>query len=378
MTLSAHQGLLDSLAQRQRLRELRPVQGIDFASNDYLGLRMSPLLGELANAALQSGIPVGSGAARLLRGNHDPLVALEAEAAAFFGTGGALYFGSGFAANLAIFSALPQARDLVLHDALLHASSRDGIRLGRAESRAFAHNDLESLRQVLRDWRRDGGMGRVWIAVESLYSMDGDLAPVAALAALAEAEDAFLIVDEAHATGVLGPGGRGIAAGLAGQERIVLMHGCGKALAVQGAFVCAAPTLISVLVNRARSFIYSTAPSPLLAQILRGVLAHLAQDATRRLALQARVDRIAVRARQIGLAPSGSHIQPVPVPGDARSLAASEMLAGQGFDIRAIRAPTVPKGAERLRLSITMNPEDGQIDMLFDLLGHLAAKGDIG
>ncbi|MFT3688802.1 8-amino-7-oxononanoate synthase [Paenirhodobacter sp.] len=364
MPLSAHRGLLDSLAQRGRLRELRPIAGVDFASNDYLGL---------AGSALGGGAPVGAGAARLLRGNHDAFTHLEAEAAAHFGAPAALYFGCGYTANLGIFQALPQARDLVLHDALIHASSLDGMRLGAAQARPFAHNDPEAARRTLRDWRRTG-TGRVWIAVESLYSMDGDTAPLDDLIRLADEEDAFLIVDEAHATGIWGPGGRGFAAAHAGRENVVTLHTCGKALGVQGALVCAAAPLISVLVNRARSFIYSTAPSPLLAEALRGVLADLAADPARRHALRARVAGVQDRIRALNLIPSGTQIQPVILPGDARCLAAAGWLADRGFDIRAIRAPTVPKGAERLRLSLTLNPTDSDIDAAFAALSELLSE----
>lgn len=366
--LDGHRGLLDALAQRGRERSLTPVAGADFASNDYLGLAGSGLVGDLTRAALDRGIPVGSGAARLLRGNHEAFAALEAEAAAHFGSGAALYFGSGYGANLAIFSALPAARDLVLHDALIHASSLDGMRLGAAETRAFAHNDVADARSALRDWRKNGGKGQVWLAVESLYSMDGDFAPVDDLAKLAAEEGAFLIVDEAHATGIWGPEGRGVAASVAGREGVITLHTCGKALGVQGALVCADPVLIATLINRARSFIYSTAPSPLLAEVLRGVIAHLAADPMRRNALLARVVRAAELARGIGLQPSGSQIQPVILPGDARCLAAAARLQAQGFDIRAIRAPTVPKGAERLRLSLTLNPDEAALAAAFAAL----------
>ena len=368
--MSVHQGLLDSLKQRGRLRSLRGIEGVDFASNDYLGLAGSALLRDLTVAAAQRA-PVGSGAARLLRGNHEAFGALEAEAAAHFGAPAALYFGCGYAANLGIFSALPQGRDLVLHDALIHASALDGLRLGAARTQTFAHNDVDAARDALHDWRRAGGLGQVWIAVESLYSMDGDFAPIQALADLARDEGAFLIVDEAHASGIWGPGGRGLAADVAGRERVVVLHTCGKALGGQGALVCAAPALIGVLVNRARSFIYSTAPSPLLAEVLRGVLAHLGRDGGRRDALLARVARAGELARGIGLEPSGSQIQPVILPGDARCLAAAQALAGAGFDIRAIRAPTVPKGTERLRLSLTLNPTAPQVEAAFAVLADV-------
>ncbi|HQU68909.1 MAG TPA: 8-amino-7-oxononanoate synthase [Albidovulum sp.] len=371
--LDAHIGLLDSLGQRERLRRLTPIAGADFASNDYLGLAGSTLVRDLTTEALARGVPPGAAAARLLRGNHDAFAMLEAEAAAHFGTGAALYFGSGYTANLAIFSALPQARDLVLHDALIHASSRDGMRLGTAEARAFGHNDANDAEAALRDWRAEGGKGRVWIATESLFSMDGDRAPLADLMAIADRHDAFLIVDEAHATGVWGPGGRGLAAGIAGRENVISLHTCGKALGVQGALVSAASPLIDTLVNRARGFIYSTAPSPLLAEVLRGVLVLLARDPTRRDRLLARVAWAGELAQAIGLQPTGSQIQPVLLPGDANVLRAAEALQARGLDIRAIRAPTVPKGEERLRLSLTLNPDDDTVAAAFAALKEVLA-----
>lgn len=366
--LDGHRGLLDALAQRGRARALRPVSGADFASNDYLGLAGSDLMRGLTRDALDRGLAPGAGAARLLRGNHDAFAALESEAAQHFGSGGALYFGAGYVANLAITSCLPAARDLVLHDALIHASSLDGMRLGPAETRAFAHNDVDAARDALHQWRVGGGKGEVWLAVESLYSMDGDFAPIAALADLAAEEGAFLIVDEAHATGIWGEAGRGLAAPFAGRENTVTLHTCGKALGVQGALVCADPVLIATLVNRARSFMYSTAPSPLLAEVLRGVIFHLACDPSRRAALHARVAQAGDLGRGIGLTASGSQIQPVILPGDARCLAAAAQLQAQGFDIRAIRAPTVPKGAERLRLSLTLNPDEAVLTAAFAAL----------
>lgn len=369
--LAPQRGLLDSLAQRGRRRVLLPVAGADFATNDYLGLAGSGLLRDLTRAALDRGVSPGSGAARLLRGNHDAFAALEHAAARHFGSGAALYFGAGYAANLAIFSALPAARDLVLHDERVHASALDGMRLGAAETRAFPHNDVQSARDSLRGWRARGGRGQVWLAVESLYSMDGDFAPLADLAALATEESAFLIVDEAHATGIWGPQGRGLAAPFAHLENLVTLHTCGKALGLQGALVCADRVLVDLLVNRARSFIYSTAPSPLLAEVLHAVLDHLERDQSRRLALLARVRRAGELARGIGLAPSDSQIQPVLLPGDAACLAAAARLQRQGFDIRAIRPPTVPKGAERLRLSLTLNPEDAALEAAFAALQEI-------
>lgn len=371
--LAAHCGLLDSIAQRGRLRRLAPIAGADFASNDYLGLAGSTLIRDLTSDALARGVPPGSGAARLLRGNHDAFIGLETEAAAHFGSDAALYFGAGYTANLALFSALPQARDLVVHDALIHASAVDGMRLGAAETRAFAHNQADAAEEAIVNWRSAGGRGSVWIATESLFSMDGDRAPLADLAAVAERHDAFLIVDEAHATGIWGPEGRGLAADIAGREQALTLHTCGKALGVQGALVCAAQPLVDLLVNRARGFIYSTAPSPLLAEVLRGVLAHLARDPARREQLLTRVARAGALARDIGLRPTGSQIQPVLLAGDVRVLAAAAALQDQGFDIRAIRAPTVPKGQERLRLSLTLNVEEDTVAAAFAAVGAILA-----
>lgn len=357
--------LLDSLATRHRLRHLRPAEGLDFASNDYLGLAGSAMVQGLAQEALARGVPLGAGAARLLRGNHPAFERLEALAAQHFGASAALYFGSGYAANLGLFAALPQQRDLVLYDALIHASTRDGLRLGAAEAQAFRHNDADAARDALVGWRRAGGKGQVWLAVESLYSMDGDRAPLADFAALARDTGAMLVVDEAHATGIFGPGGRGLAADWAAEPFLVSLHTCGKALGGQGALICAARPLIELLVNRARSFIYSTAPSPLLAEVLCGILEHLATDPSRRETLLARIEDLAWRSSCLGLAPSHSQIQPILIAGDSLCLAASARLQAQGFDVRAIRSPTVPKGGERLRLSLTLNVTPTDLDALF-------------
>ena len=369
--LAPHQGLLDRLAERGRLRALQPVAGRDFASNDYLGLAGSAALRGIAAEALARNVAVGAGASRLLRGNDPEILALETAAAAHFGSGAALYLANGYAANLAIFSALPQGRDLMLHDALIHASALDGLRLGAATARPFRHNDVQQAADLLATWRADGGRGRVWLAVESLYSMDGDAAPLADLMDLAERADAFVIVDEAHATGIWGPGGRGFAAPWAARENVVTLHTCGKALGASGALVCAAPTLREVLVNRARSFIYSTAPSPLIAAVVRGTLALLAADPSRRNLLKARVDHAWAEARRIGLPATGSQILPVLLGDDHRTMALATALQARGFDVRGIRSPTVPRGTERLRISVTLNSTEADIGALFAALEQL-------
>ncbi|MET0246055.1 MAG: aminotransferase class I/II-fold pyridoxal phosphate-dependent enzyme, partial [Sphingomonas sp.] len=165
------------LTDQGRRRSLAPRTGIDFASNDYLALAGDPRLAGAVREAIARGVPIGSGGSRLLRGNHEEHEALEAEAAAFFGTEAALWFSSGFAANAALLATLPQRGDLVVHDALIHASAHEGMRLGRAERVTAAHNDAQAFDDAIRGWRNAGGTGRPWIAVESLYSMDGDRAP---------------------------------------------------------------------------------------------------------------------------------------------------------------------------------------------------------
>lgn len=363
---------LEALEARGRLRRLMPRAGADFASNDYLGLAGSDLLRQAASDALARGVAVGAGGSRLLRGNDVEHEALEAEAAAFFGTERALYLGGGFPANLAIFSALPQHGDLVLHDALIHASAHDGMRLGRAEARSFPHNDVTAAEDAIRGWRNEGGTGQVWIAAEAVYSMDGDLAPVADLAAVAERHEAMLIVDEAHATGLFGPEGRGLAHAVAGRENVVSLHTGGKALGVHGGLVTAAAPLVDMLVNKARSFIYATAPSPLNAALLRASLSDLATNPARReaaLALRAQAHE-AARAL-CGLHGFESQILPVILGDDRRTMAVAEALQSRGFDVRGIRPPTVPRGTSRLRISTTLNTSAEVVTDLFTALAEI-------
>ncbi len=182
----SHERALEALARRGRRRALTAFSGADFTSNDYLGLASSDELRSAARAAVEREVPIGSGGSRLLRGNHREHEALESEAAAFFGAESALFFGGGFIANLALFSTLPQRGDLVVHDALIHATVHDGMRMGKAERAEARHNDAQAFEDVIKDWRAAGGTGTPWIAVESLYSMDGDRAPIDDLHAIAD------------------------------------------------------------------------------------------------------------------------------------------------------------------------------------------------
>ncbi|ARN82125.1 8-amino-7-oxononanoate synthase [Methylocystis bryophila] len=368
--LDAHLADLEGLRAGDRLRALAPAQGTDFASNDYLGLARSEALRNLAAAALSRGVSLGAGGSRLLRGNCPEHEALEEDAARFFGAESALFFGAGFSANEALLATLPQRGDLVLHDALIHASCHDGLRLSRAERLAIPHNDAEAFEQALRAFRANNASGRAWILVESLYSMDGDGAPLATLAALADAYGAFLLIDEAHATGVYGLGGRGLAHDIEGRENVVTLHTCGKALGLSGALLCLPRALRDFLVNRARNFIFATAPSPLQAEVIRAALPLIEAAEERRTALARRVVRLGEALRATTVAPSGTQIQPVIVGSDGRAVALAREMQAEGFDIRAIRPPTVPEGSARLRISVTLNASEEEIDAMVATLAR--------
>ncbi|KPG02224.1 8-amino-7-oxononanoate synthase [Rhodopseudomonas sp. AAP120] len=362
---------LRGLAGRGRLRALKARAGIDFTSNDYLGLAESAELSRAAAAAVARGVPVGSGGSRLLRGNHPEHEALEAEAAAYFGAETALYFGGGFVANQAIFSTLPQRGDLVVHDELIHASVHEGLRRGRAEFVGVAHNDIDAFETAIVRWRTAGGKGRPWLSVESLYSMDGDSPDLDGLFAIADRHDAMLVIDEAHATGVLGPNGRGLAARFEGRPNVVTLHTCGKALGTVGGFIVAPRVIRDFLVNRSRPFIFATAPSPLTAAITRAAIELSRTNPERRERL-ARLVTFAERElrRTCGLQASGSHIVPVVIGADQAAVAVAASLQRRGFDIRAIRPPTVPEGTARLRIALTANIDEAIVADLFAALAE--------
>jgi 8-amino-7-oxononanoate synthase len=339
--------------------------GADFASNDYLGLASSRELRDACRAALEREVPIGAGGSRLLRGDHREHEALEAEAAAFFQAESALFFGSGFMANVALFSALPQRGDLIVHDALIHASVHDGMRVSKAERAEARHNDAQAVEDAITDWRAAGGTGTPWIAVESLYSMDGDRAPLADLMEIARRHDGILVIDEAHATGVFGPEGRGLGADFEGRENVVCLHTCGKALGVMGGLVLGPQVLRDYLVNRCRPFIYATAPSPLVAALVRAALLVCRFEGARRERLQ---ELVAFAGRELearcAITPSGSQIQPLIVGADERATTLAAAMQAHGFDIRAVRPPTVPEGTARLRLSLTLNVDKACIEAM--------------
>lgn len=368
---------LDMLEKAGRRRRLSIPAGKDFSSNDYLGLSRSPYLKDIAQTAIANGIAHGSGGSRLLGGNHPEHEALEAFAASHYGAEASLFFGSGFAANTALFATLPQTGDLVLYDELIHASVHDGMKLGRARFQPFPHNDCNAVEQAIQTWRESGGTGTVWIAVESLYSMDGDRAPLAGLAQIADAHDAMLVIDEAHAVGVYGEGGIGLSGKIGRQENVLALRTCGKALGGEGGLLTMATVLRKFFINRARPFIFSTAPSPLTAHLAQHAIVHVADNPS----LQAGLAEHMALARSCfaGLSlgdHQDSQIFPIILGEDRIAVSVAAMLQNQGFDVRAIRPPTVPAGTARLRISLTLNVTQEDIRKLAAALHEALALAE--
>jgi len=364
-------GLL-GLQEAGLLRRLRPPRGIDLVSNDYLGLASHPhLLARMRDSLAELG--VGSGGSRLLRGHRECFERLEVRLAAFCGAEAALLFSSGYAANVGLLSTLLGPGDLVLSDERNHASLIDGIRLAGARRVVYPHQDLQALEGALRAAR---GPGRRFVVTESVFSMDGDLTPLAQLAALAESRGALVIVDEAHATGLYGERGSGRVEELGlGSRMLATVHAGGKALGCAGAWVAGSSTLRDVLVNRARPFVFSTAPLPVLTAALEGALELVGREPERREEVhrKAALLRGALREAGADVGRSESPIVPVLVGDNERALAFQEALAEAGFDVRAIRFPTVPKGSARLRVAARHPVPDAELQRFAAELARLLA-----
>jgi 8-amino-7-oxononanoate synthase len=363
---------MERLQQAHRVRELSLGHGVDFTSNDYLGLARHPALREAAIAALEADAILGAGGSRLLRGHHQAHAHLEDFAARFFGVEKTLFMGNGFLANYAIFTTLCGRHDAVVFDERVHASVKEGIHASPAPRFRARHNDLDSFEAAMHR-AREKGARRVFIACESVYSMDGDLAPLKELDALASRYEAVLLVDEAHATGVFGAGGRGLGEERQGESWIVL-HTGGKALGVSGALICARGAVIDYLINKARPFIYSTAPPPHLAAALRRALQLLDEEPWRRTRV---LERASFARETLGVPKSphrpASQIIPIVLGEEARTLDVARALQDAGFDVRAIRPPTVPEGTSRLRISIHADHSEDDIRALAAALRIAAA-----
>lgn len=384
MSETVRLALNKALAEREQadlMRQMPPLpQGVDFCSNDYLGLARDPCLRQrIANLSARRAPPHGATGSRLISGNHPELEALEGWLAEFYRAEAALVFSSGFAANMGLLASLSGVVNTLFCDRRLHASAIDGCRLSGAERTIFAHNDMDELESGLNRLK-PGKVGAV--VVESLYSMDGDFAPLAQIVALADSHGAGVVVDEAHANGVMGPEGRGavVAAGLedAVLARVVTF---GKALGLFGGAVLCSTALRDYLVNFARPFVYSTGLSPLWALWVRAACEMLPELDGRRARLRANVACFRRRAAESpwNWLPGESWIQCLVVPGPAAVRRVGGMLQQQGLAALPIRAPAVPAGQERIRVCLHAHNTPEEIDRLFVAVdGAMRASGATG
>lgn len=314
-------------------------------------------LREALARAFDNGMAVGAGAARLLRGNHEKIVECETHLAGWLGAEKVLLTSSGYQANYLLLSSLPQRGDVILFDANVHASTRDGIRASNAQSYKFVHNDLDDLQRLIA--QHSGA--QIFIVTESLFSMDGDFADVKSLLHIAEENNAVLIVDEAHATGIYGATGKGCCEDLP-RDHLITVHTGGKALGAAGGFIAARADLIDYLINTARPFIFATAPMPVLALALQTATQILDAEPQRR-------EQLLALCQAAG---SQSPIWPIIIGEEGAALRAAEALLAQGYDIRAIRPPTVPEGTARLRISLNLGHSP---EILRELQAALAKLG---
>jgi 8-amino-7-oxononanoate synthase len=381
------QGELDALQHAGLKRRRRTLEGpcgpqarvdgrdlISFCSNDYLGLANDPALVEAACAGARAW-GVGSGASHLVSGHLAPHAALEEKLAAFTGFPRALLFSTGYMANLAIVPALVGRHDAVFADRLNHASLIDAVQLSRAENQRYPHGDLNALEHLLTASRAR----RKLILTDAVFSMDGDLAPLPGLLALAERFDAWLVVDDAHGFGVLGRQGRGSLAhfNLPAARRLIYMGTLGKAAGAAGAFVAAATTVIEWLEQRSRTYIFTTAGSPLVACALDASLDLIAAGDARRdhlwqLTAQWRDGVARLANTRWRLLPSPTAIQPLIIGDNHEALRIAGALYERGLWVPAIRPPTVPVGSARLRVSLTAAHSAEQVGQLLDALRELA------
>ncbi len=389
--LSGLQARLDALGQQHLIRQRRlvetphaPAMTVDgramlaFCSNDYLGLAADARVVEaLREGALRYG--AGSGASHLISGHSAAHAALEDRLADFLSphvpSARALYFSTGYMANLAVLSALAGKDAEIFSEELNHASLIDGARLARATLRVYPHKDLAQLETLLR---QSTAADRL-VVTDSVFSMDGDIAPLHELLALCERHGAWLVVDDAHGFGVLGESGRGVLEQLAlSSQQLVYVGTLGKAAGVAGAFVAAHATVVEWLVQRARPYIYTTAAPPAVAHALLASLDIISGDEgrQRRARLQQLISRLRERLalKRWTLLPSETPIQPVVIGDNAQTMAAGAALLARGFWVGAIRPPTVPQGTSRLRITLSAAHTLAQVDALADaLLGIEAA-----
>lgn len=360
------------------LRTLKEEQKlIDFSSNDYLGFSDSEVIFRAAGEILaeRNILQNGSGGSRLLTGNFALFQETEDVLAQFHNAGSALIFNSGYDANLGLFSTVPQKNDLVFFDKLIHASIRDGIKLGPAQAYKFKHNDLEDLSEKVNRLKKKCPNADVYIVTESVFSMDGDSPDLTSFAEFATENNFFLIVDEAHATGVVGKQGEGMVQelGLEGQvfARILTF---GKAIGCHGAAILGSPELKQFLINFARSFIYTTALPPHTVATILAAYEAFQKDVPipeiQKLKENIEFFGLEIRRQSLDLffIQSNSAIHTCILPGNEKVKNISEKLKSEGFDVRPILSPTVPKGKERLRICLHSHNSEEEITRLLQNL----------
>ncbi|QQS41192.1 MAG: 8-amino-7-oxononanoate synthase [Acidobacteriota bacterium] len=364
---------LESIERAGEKRSMTEPRGIDLSSNDYLCLAEDPRLKE----AMLDGVRrygVGSTASRLLRGHREVFERAESEFAKFKGTQRSLYFATGYQANLGIFQTFLEEGDVVFSDELNHASIIDGIRLSKAEKVIFEHGHAEDLRTKIES---ANVQGERFIVTESLFSMDGDVAPLDEYAAICRDTGTNLIVDEAHAVGIYGKKGSGLIeeAGI-GDEVLLSVNTAGKALGVAGAFVSGAEWAIEYLIQRCRSFIFSTAPPPALAYALTKSIGIVEIEEDRRNRLIELCGKFSLLLGEAGFVvpERPTQIVPVVIGRSEDATAVASELQEAGFDIRAIRPPTVPEGTARLRISLNVGVSEADLERLVVLLRNAVTK----
>lgn len=359
------------------LRSLKITSGlVDFCSNDYLGFANS---GELLSMIEHFPVPpqqtqLGSKGSRLLAGNTAFAEELEKFIAGFHRAKAGLLFNSGYDANLGFFSSVPQPADLVLYDELIHASVHDGMRLGKAATLSFRHNDLSDLTQKIKTARSSTAAKQIFVAVESVYSMDGDKASLKEMATLCEQHDAKFFVDEAHATGVVGTVGEGLVNELQLEEKVFArLHTFGKALGSHGAILLGSETLRTYLINFARSLIYTTALPYHALVAIKCAYEFLPRAAPQRTRLKSLIEFFRQEIKKISfieLIESDSPIQSVIIPGNEKVRNVAGSLQEAGFDVRPIVSPTVPRGSERLRICLHAFNTENEIRKMLETLGN--------
>jgi len=368
---------LQAIREGRLERSLMPPSGIDFSSNDYLCLSThSRVMQAMIDAVEREG--VGSTGSRLLRGEREAFAAIERRFAAFKGAERALYFSSGYLANLAVLTTFAEGGDVILSDSRNHASLIDAGRLSSARRIVFPHKDAGALAQLLS---RPPSSGHMFVVTESLFSMDGDVAPLAEYADLCRQYGATLVVDEAHAVGIYGTRGSGLL-----EEHGIESGSClsintaGKALGVGGAFVAGPAWAIDYLIQRARPFIFTTAAPPALAAAIGASLDVIADEPDRRSQLMDRVRRLrsAMAVSGLPVPAAFSQIVPIVIGDNERALGAAAALQAQGFDVRAIRPPSVAPGTARLRVSVNVALTDEAIDSFVRALATVVGVAAIG